>query len=313
MRSKLFAYCGGPLGSRARSGRSANNWLLCRQCQRSAVHAPLSVGSATFVTDGRGRRIHCKACLRSYHKADKFWYHSQNMLPPLLDKGEADSFKAMGFNRVRVGYGKVQTDTFHRKVVLPLPKTDWPTSEGRPAWPSTPSVNEWLEMARRGLLTEPQRMRPHGQTVKVTQSQFNTKIELATLIISRNVIGVRSDVEVPRKFLGHFRYRWGFNILTSTGLPAGLVRYLARLWLTEPSSLWLGWSVPLRIYLKEVPFSLLERAVDRHQRISYTAPLMADTASTDAASLSEFDDASSEDRLFELEIAKRLRDLGISP
>lgn len=84
-------------------------------------------------------------------------------------------------------------------------------------------------------------------------------IKLATLICARHIVGVRSDLEVPPRFLGYFRYRRGFLILTVRySLPAGLVRWLLSLWAVDPHSLWLEWFGTLKSYLKAVPAGLLK-------------------------------------------------------
>jgi hypothetical protein len=97
-------------------------------------------------------------------------------------------------------------------------------------------------------------------TVAVPLRQFNTDIGLARRIIRRQVIGIRSDIAVPEKFWGYFRYRWNFLILTSpTSLPSGLTRFLASVWCTDPHSLWLERKVTLKQYLRDVPRAVLNR------------------------------------------------------
>jgi hypothetical protein len=84
-------------------------------------------------------------------------------------------------------------------------------------------------------------------------------ILLTKRICSRHIIGVRSDVSVPEQFLGHFRYRQGFLILTSPySLPSGLARFLISQWVTDPHSLWLEWFGTLKQYLRRVPSHLLD-------------------------------------------------------
>jgi hypothetical protein len=74
----------------------------------------------------------------------------------------------------------------------------------------------------------------------------------------RHVVGLRSDVEVPEKYLGYFRYRWGFLILTAPFiLPIGLTRFIVSLWVRNPHSLWLEWFGTLKQYLRVVPSRLL--------------------------------------------------------
>jgi len=117
---------------------------------------------------------------------------------------------------------------------------------------------EWMEMARRG--ENPCDMREYqlGKTQKVSSDVFNGDSELIKRIVRRHIVGVRSDIEVPEKFLGYFRYRWGFLILTAPGiLPIGLARFLVGLWVRNPHSLWLEWFGTLKQYLRAVPSRLL--------------------------------------------------------
>jgi hypothetical protein len=73
------------------------------------------------------------------------------------------------------------------------------------------------------------------------------------------VIGIRADVSIPKKFFGHFRYRWGFLILTSPAIPGPLVRFLTGIWLTAPYSLWLGQAVTFKQYLKWYTSPLVDK------------------------------------------------------
>lgn len=75
----------------------------------------------------------------------------------------------------------------------------------------------------------------------------------------RHIVGIRSDIEVPEKFSGYFRYSRGFLILTAPyNLPIGLARFLLGRWAEDPTSLWLEWYGTLKKYLREVPFALLK-------------------------------------------------------
>lgn len=136
--------------------------------------------------------------------------------------------------------------------VKPLAKTDWPRLETRPAWPSTPTFIEMLEMSRRGLTVRPWNNHDgYSATYRITACQLKRNVQLASAIVAHQIIGVRSWVKIPRKFLGFFRYRWNFLILTTRwSLPAGLVRFLIGQWKTNPYNLWLKDKCFLRTFLR---------------------------------------------------------------
>jgi len=121
-----------------------------------------------------------------------------------------------------------------------LRKIDWPRITGN-RWPSTPSISELLEMSKSGIVyrgLEPTTRRPVEG--RLTRKLVSDDIRLATKIVSKYIVGIRSSEEVPRKFLKYFRYRWDFLILTVRwAIPAGLVRFLLSRWVCAPTSLWL--------------------------------------------------------------------------
>lgn len=130
--------------------------------------------------------------------------------------------------------------------------------ERRPLWPSSPTLTEWLEMTRHGA-SPCDEGRPAGTTVRVSRRVQMQSISLTKRIVSNHIIGVRSDVEVPQKFLGYFRYREGFLFLTAPySLPSGLARFLVSTWVRDPHSLWLKWFGTLKQYLRTVPAPLLK-------------------------------------------------------
>jgi hypothetical protein len=140
-----------------------------------------------------------------------------------------------------------------------LRQQDWPSyRDGRPAWPSSPTFFEKMDQLRRGF-TYPEMPAP-SVTRRVSLADFNDSIDLANRIISFNVIGIRSNVEIPSKYLGHFRYRWNMLILTTYKCPPGLARFLASRWLCDPTSLWLERAVPLKKFLREVPVAIINRS-----------------------------------------------------
>jgi len=160
---------------------------------------------------------------------------------------------------VRTQSGSVTVLKSQISATKKLPETAWPAIMGRPAWPSSPTITEWLEMLRRGAKRSSELFVERGKTLRSTIREFNSNIELAKRVVHRQIIGVRADVSIPSKYLGCFRYRWGFLILTAPYLPAGLARFLASLWCTNPYSLWLERKVTLKQYLRALPLSIFNR------------------------------------------------------
>lgn len=137
-----------------------------------------------------------------------------------------------------------QVDT-HR-----LAEREWPR-DARSLWPSFPSISEIVGMAGQGKT--PSGLWSHririGNPVTMKHSHDNHKI--ATRMILRNVVGVRSTVPIPRKFLPWFRYRNGFLILSVRyNLPIGLVRLLTSSWIRSPYNFWLQVPCRYKSYLR---------------------------------------------------------------
>lgn len=132
-----------------------------------------------------------------------------------------------------------------------LRKTDWPRST-RSLWPSTPSVFELLEMSRKGVLHLGRDDTPRPRVENALSRQLvSDNIRLATDIVAKYIVGIRSSVEIPEKFLRYFRYRDGFLILTVRwSLPPGLVRKLLSQWILAPFNLWLKDNCSFRNFLK---------------------------------------------------------------
>jgi hypothetical protein len=137
-----------------------------------------------------------------------------------------------------------QVDT-HR-----LAKRDWPRNP-RSLWPSSPSVTELVAMARSGKvpssLWKPPRVVNNPPRIR----DLHDDVGLATRVIANNVIGIRSTIAVPRKFLPWFRYRDGILFLTVRyRIPIGLVRLLLSEWIRAPFNLWLKVPCRLKYYLR---------------------------------------------------------------
>jgi hypothetical protein len=135
---------------------------------------------------------------------------------------------------------------------LPLRKNDWPSRNGRPAWPSFLTPNECRMAIKKGVSPFPM-SRTSGWTHRVPYRQAMKDKVFQRDIVGWNVIGIRSDVKVPRCYLRYFRYRWGFLILTATTIPIRLARFLLDVWKRDLRSLWLQRAVPFKKFLREVP------------------------------------------------------------
>lgn len=197
-------------------------------------------------------------------------YHAHNVAPPVLDQETALQIRqGLPAGSVRTGYNDNVVAWRQATGVRKLRPQDWPSICGKPAWPSSPSFNEWLEMCRRGAKSSGDIAPtiPSGRTCRVRLGQFNDFRELVVRVASTQIVGVRADVEVPQKFWGSFRYRWGFLILTAPCLSIGLARFLVGRWCTDPCSLWLARRVTLKQYLRAVPAPLMERALASKERV----------------------------------------------
>jgi len=121
-----------------------------------------------------------------------------------------------------------------------LSKRDAPRCT-RALWPSAPTFSEMQEMIRRDVLRLPNHKDPsYTATNCLTRKSVSDDIRLATKIVAKNIIGIRSSFEIPEEFLPWFRYRHGFSILSVRHkIPAGLVRFLLAHWVRGPNNLWL--------------------------------------------------------------------------
>lgn len=148
--------------------------------------------------------------------------------------------------------GKVSDDCARQVDTLRLAKRDWPRNS-RLLWPSSPSVTELMVMSRSGKV--PERM---WKPPKVVNDCYKVRdvaksLRLANRVLTDNVIGIRSTITVPRKFLPWFRYRDGILFLSVRyNIPAGLTRFLLAQWITSPFNLWLKTNARLKYYLRLV-------------------------------------------------------------
>jgi hypothetical protein len=141
----------------------------------------------------------------------------------------------------------------HSVGLYRLSKSDSPSC-GRGLWPSAPSFTEMLEMSRRGIPVTPGLHYRPVYTVKhcLNRQALSNDIRLASRIVAKQVVGIRSSVEIPEVFLPWFRYREGWCILSVRhNLPSGLVRFLLGQWKRRHVNLWLMDHCSLKIFLRK--------------------------------------------------------------
>lgn len=140
-----------------------------------------------------------------------------------------------GFRGERLHSQPTNFVTLRRQAasVKRLKLSDWPCSEQGRSWPTFPTLNESWEMVARGKY-----LYDHTNNALLSKLLRETKRPTKLVkpgaserTIRRLLIGVRADVEVPRKFLCYFQYRWGFLILQRKHfLPKELIKFLADRW-----------------------------------------------------------------------------------
>jgi len=161
---------------------------------------------------------------------------------------------------IRTGYGSSSVHKRQSELSKILPESDWPRLGTRAAWPSSPTFVEMLAMSRRGHTPLPVNRGSCRASRPITLAHFNSSAEVRAQIVSRQIVGIRSDVKVPEKYLGHFRYRWGFLILTGAyRMPIGLVRFLTGQWIRNLHNLWLREKTPFKKFLKSTEITSLRR------------------------------------------------------
>jgi hypothetical protein len=171
-----------------------------------------------------------------------------------------------------------------------LHKSDWPRITGR-QWPSTPTISELLEMSRRGVTHHGLTKALHTVENHVKRSQVSDDIRLARKIVTNNIVGVRSSIEVRSHWLKYFRYREGFLILTVRhAIPPALVRFLLGRWIKCPTSLWLVDNCRFKYYLKK---HTVEDFLGLRQQLEPSTVSVSSFCS-EVGSLSEYSDSVSE-------------------
>jgi hypothetical protein len=142
-------------------------------------------------------------------------------------------------------------------LVTRLKISDWPRNNRGRCWPNYPTLSESWEMTMRAK-------RPHRVSFQDRRKILSSKMVPANQVkpgwaartISKLVLGIRADIEVPKKFLGYFRYRWGFLILhRKFNLPKPLVKWLTRQWKVDISGMFLRYPVRFNEALRRIPSS----------------------------------------------------------
>jgi len=246
---------------------------------------------------GTSSRLHCKRPPRCQCytgivvNSNPWYYHGGTPVSKVDDCTRRWFHEFLTHGTVWTGDAENVVHRGQRLAVKPLKSQDWPKDLLGPSWPSYPSINEWMDLLRRGIdpFSRPGYQNPesHIGFTGVGRRQLRDFPELATAIVANNIVGIRSSAEIPAKYWGYFRYRWNFLILTGTSaLPIGLVRFLLARWCTHPFSLWLRRAVTLKKFLRKTPISLVKRAETRRAR--YNALRRTDAEYGGCTSTSDF-------------------------
>lgn len=133
-----------------------------------------------------------------------------------------------------------------------LPVSDWPKRLGRRQWPTFPTPSEWVSMVSMRQNADIYPDVPRGKTFSVRYSELRYDIRLRRNVVNFNIVGVRSDVEVPPNFSEYFQYRWGFLILIRKP-NATLSSWLLNLWTSDRKSLWTQYRAPVWRFIRHIP------------------------------------------------------------
>lgn len=133
----------------------------------------------------------------------------------------------------------LRTLKIQKMSVRRLPLWAWPRTMAGLQWPSYPTIGEL------GLM--PPWKIQGSQYANVPRITRRDGPPIFSDAVLQNVVGVRAFCEVPKKYLGHFMYRWGFLILVTetSKLPMGLRKFLISIWQTGRRNLWLRRAAPL--------------------------------------------------------------------
>jgi len=193
---------------------------------------------------------------KSQIRRSQYWVKPDTQFHQRLPKALVKWLNQVAPGQLWSSTGNVPVQTANSVAVPRLNKRDVPRIS-RPLWPSVPSFTEMMHMSRSGKkLTVQDNFRSLTVFNCLTPRDVHERHDLATRIVRRQIIGIRYEMEVPRKFLKYFRYRDGFLILTVRHcLPIGLVRFLLSKWITCYTSLWLVQPIRFKYYLRRFRFS----------------------------------------------------------
>lgn len=153
--------------------------------------------------------------------------------------------------QIRTMGGSFSVHCSQARKAKSLRASDWPRLGTRSAWPSSPTVIELLAMSRKGESPIALQTKGNAANRRIHLSEFNSDAELRARVVATNIVGLRSDIKLPNRWLDYFRYRWNFLILAVPyDLPTGLVRYLTGQWIRNPHNLWLRDKCTFKTFLK---------------------------------------------------------------
>lgn len=170
-----------------------------------------------------------------------------------------------GFSAERINRKATNVVVLRRQAssVTRLKISDWPLVPGTrdQSWPNYPTLNESWIMARREKfpIHHFTSIESLGFTLGPKRPTRLLKAGASARVVTKLVLGVRADVEVPRKFLGYFRYRWGFLILNryKSSLPQDLVKHLVSIWKRDISQMFLKYPIRYNDALRRLPSSTM--------------------------------------------------------
>lgn len=188
---------------------------------------------------------------KAHIRRSQFWVKPKTEFFHRLPRSAEKYLRQMAPGKIWTSMGNVPIQKANSVAVKRLNKSYVPRVS-RSSWPSCPSFSEMMYMSRSGIGNP---VHDNFRNLKVRNHLVPRDIhdnrDLATRIVRRQIVGIRYEMEVPRKFLKYFRYRDGFLILSVRHcLPIGLVRFLLSQWITCFTSLWLVEPVRFKIFLK---------------------------------------------------------------
>jgi len=138
-----------------------------------------------------------------------------------------------------------------------LKRHEWPLCGH--AWPTYPTLNEsWAAMVTGKFPLHLNKAAASDTILRPKRPTKQVKPGTAERALSYYVIGIRADIEVPRKLLGYFKYRWGFLILKRhCDFNRNLTEFLSRLWKSDHTGMFLREPIRFNDALRCIPPSKL--------------------------------------------------------